>query len=259
MSKMKSYLFFIVIISSLFLFGFKCSAQIKAKSQKQFLITDYGAKADGKTVNTIAVQKAIDAAFNNKGGVVVFPKGQFLSGSIEMKSNVSLYLEEGSVLLGSTNPKDYHNMAFEGRPNSPKKDDNSQMALILASKANNIALKGKGTIDGQGLKLALNIDSLHHAGIAVDPKYNLKRNRPNETMRPKLFRFSQCNTVVIEGLKAGEASCWGLSFELCTNLTLDNLTIVNRSYWNNDGIDITDCKNVKLSIVISTLPMMVFV
>jgi len=247
MSKIRLKLFFLCLFESLFLFGFKCEAQQNSKPQKEFLITDYGSKADGKTVNTIAIQKAIDAAFKNKGGRVVFPKGRFLSGSIVLKSNVTLYFEEESVLLGSTNPKDYFNMAFDGRPDSPKKDDNSQMALILAHKANNIALKGKGTIDGQGLKLALNIDSLHHAGVAVDPKYSLRRNRPNETMRPKLFRFSQCNKVVVEELKAGEASCWGLSFELCSNLTLDNLKIVNRSYWNNDGIDITDCKNVKVT------------
>ena len=247
MLKINPKLCFTVLLASLFLFGFESQAQKTTKNPKEFLITDYGAKADGKTVNTIAIQTAIDAAFKNKGGQVIFPKGRFLSGSIVMKSNVSLYFEEEAVLLGSTNPKDYLNMAFEGRPVSPKTDDNSQMALILANKANNIAIKGKGTIDGQGLQLALTIDSLHHAGVAIDPKYSLRRNRPNETMRPKLFRFSQCDTVLIEGLKVGEASCWGLSFELCSNLTLDKLTIVNRSYWNNDGMDITDCKNVKVT------------
>ena len=246
MLKINPKLCFTVLLASLFLFGFESQAQKTTKNPKEFLITDYGAKADGKTVNTIAIQTAIDAAFKNKGGQVIFPKGRFLSGSIVMKSNVSLYFEEEAVMMGSTNPKDYLNMAFEGRPVSPKTDDNSQMALILANKANNIAIKGKGTIDGQGLQLALTIDSLHHAGVAIDPKYSLRRNRPNETMRPKLFRFSQCDTVLIEGLKVGEASCWGLSFELCSNLVLDKLTIVNRSYWNNDGIDITDCKNVKV-------------
>lgn len=226
-----------------FLLSAKNKEEVKS-SPKDFLVTQYGAVPDGKTLNTQAIQKAIDAAFKNKGGRVVFPKGNFLSGSIVLKSNVEIYLEENAVLLGSTNPKDYRNMTFSGRPVSPKADDNSQMALILAHKANKIAIKGKGAIDGQGLQLALNIDSLHHAGVAVDPKYNLRRNRPNETMRPKLFRFSQCDSVLIEGLKVGEASCWGLSFELCSNLTLDKLIIVNRSYWNNDGIDITDCKNV---------------
>ena len=243
---MKRIILCCISVLMFFLLSAKNKEEVKT-SAKKFLVTQYGAVPDGKTLNTQALQKAIDAAFKNKGGVVVFPKGKFLSGSIVMKSNVSLYFEEDAVLLGSTNPKDYVNMAFAGRPDSPKKDDNSQLALILAHKANNIAIKGKGTIDGQGLQLALNIDSLHHAGVAIDPKYSLRRNRPNETMRPKLFRFSQCDSVLIEGLKVGEASCWGLSFELCSNLTLNNLTIVNRSYWNNDGIDITDCKNVKVT------------
>lgn len=247
MIKVKSKLFCVNILVSLFLFAWNSPAQNKAKALNEFLITNYGAKADGKTLNTAAIQKAIDAAFKSKGGVVVFPKGQFLSGSIQLKTNVSLRLEEGAVLLGSTNPKDYYKMDFLGRPDSPKKDDNSQMALLLAHKATNIKLIGKGKIDGQGLQLALNIDSLHHAGIAVDPNYTIKRNRPNETMRPKLFRFSQCENVEIQGLEVGVASCWGLSFELCSNLIIDNLKVVNRSYWNNDGIDITDCKKVKVT------------
>ena len=233
------------IILLLFLVSFQHKPKTELKD-KQYLITKFGAIPDGKTLNTKAIQKAIDIAFKNNGGRVVFPKGNFLSGSIELKSNVEIYFEEGSILLGSTNPKDYYKINFEGRPNSPKKDDNSQMALILANKANNIKLSGKGIIDGQGLKLALAIDSLHHAGITIDPHYNTRRHRTNETMRPKLFRFSQCDNVAVKNLKVGEAACWGLSFELCSNLYIDGLTIKNRSYWNNDGIDITDCKNVKI-------------
>lgn len=243
---MKNIIVFSFPVLIIFLLAAKSIEQKVEKKQKDYLVTNYGAIPDGKTLNTKAIQKAIDVAFKNKGGRIVFPKGKFLSGSIELKSNVEVYLKEGAVILGSTDPKDYYKMNFEGRPTSPKKDDNSQMALILANKANNIKLSGKGTIDGQGLKLALAIDSLHHAGIAIDPNYNYRRHRPNETMRPKLFRFSQCNNVMVKDLKVGEGSCWGLSFELCSNLMIDGLTITNRSYWNNDGIDITDCKNVKI-------------
>ncbi len=220
----------------------------KISTKKEFDVVKFGALADGKTINTEAIQNAINAANKIKsGGTVIFPKGEFLTGSIEMKSNVDLYLLEGAVLLGSTNPNDYIAMDSKDRPKSPKNDDNSQLALILANKANNIQLYGKGTIDGQGLKLALNIDSLHHAGIKIDPNYSVGANRPNERVRPKLFRFSQCNQVKIQDLNIQSSACWGLSFELCKDLIIDKIKLTNRAYWNNDGMDITDCTNVKIT------------
>ena len=245
---MKSKIWFFLPLVALLIAMTQPLPELDKGKVKEFLVTDFGAVPDGKTLNTIAIQKAIDAAHKRKkGGKVVFPSGNYLSGSIQLKSNVHLYFEENAQLLGSTDPGDYQKMEFPGRPESPKKDDNSQMALILAHKAINIKLSGKGRIDGQGLPLALHIDSLHHAGVAIDPNYNTKRNRPNETMRPKLFRFSQCENIEITDLKVGEAACWGLSFELCTNLIIDTLTVTNRSYWNNDGMDITDSKNVRIT------------
>ncbi|MEO6136457.1 MAG: glycosyl hydrolase family 28 protein [Ginsengibacter sp.] len=216
-------------------------------SEKTFKITSYGAIPGGKIVNTKSIQAAIDAASEANGGRVVFPKGIFLSGSVEMKSNVDLYFESGSVLLGSSNPNDYKAMNTEGLPSTPKKDDLSQLALILARRVDNISLSGTGMIDGQGRELALNIDSLHHAGIKIDPNYSTKNMRPSETVRPKLFRFSECDGVKITQLKIKNGACWGLSFELCSNLIIDKIALINRAYWNNDGMDITDCKNVRIT------------
>lgn len=211
-------------------------------------IKDYGAKGNGNTLNTMAIQRAIDAAHKGKnGGKVIVPKGTYLTGSLELKSKVHLYLEEGAVLLGSTDPNDYKVLDTPGKPSSPKADDNSLLALLLAYKANNISVTGKGTIDGQGRALALNIDSLHHAKIQIDPKYNYRRMRPNETVRPKLFNFSSCNEVLVADLEIKNGACWGLTFELCDDLALNNLKIFNRAYWNNDGIDITDSKNVRIT------------
>lgn len=248
MFSIKSILLFSLGI--LFCASIKNKSPVKPQAQAEvvFNILEYGAVADGKTLNTEAIQAAIDAAHKSeKGGKVVFPKGRFLSGSIVMKSNVALYLEEDAVLLGSIDPEDYKAMDAEGRPDSPKKDDNSQLALVLAHKANNISLSGKGLIDGQGRGLALAIDSLHHAGVRIDPNYSYANMRPNETVRPKLFRFSQCNQVSITDLNIKNGACWGLSFELCKDLTLDNLKITNRAYWNNDGMDITDSQNVRIT------------
>lgn len=217
-------------------------------AKKEFNVTKYGAISDGKTLNTKAIQKAINTATKEKlGGIIVFPKGKFLTGSIEMRSNVDLYFAEDAVLLGSSNPNDYIAMDTKGRPHSPKNDDNSQLALILAHNANNIKLYGKGAIDGQGRELALNIDSLHHAGVKIDPNYSYKSMRSNETVRPKLFRFSQCSDVKIQNLNIKSSACWGLSFELCNDLLIDGIKLTNRAFWNNDGMDITDCKNVKIT------------
>ena len=247
MQRIKSKLFFsFCALAFLFLFSNESFGQ-HAPAKKTYNILDYGAVPDGKTINTKAIQSAIDAASKNKGGKVIFPKGKFLSGSIEMKSDVDIYLAEGAVLLGSTNPDDYKPMNTDGRPISPKKDDNSQLALLLAHKANNISLSGKGLIDGQGRELALNIDSLHHAGVRIDPNYSKKNMRPSETVRPKLFRFSECNQVKISDIKIKSAACWGLSFELCSYITINNISLTNRAYWNNDGMDITDCRNVRIT------------
>ncbi|WP_207924564.1 glycoside hydrolase family 28 protein [Pedobacter changchengzhani] len=217
-------------------------------AKKEFNIVKFGAIGDGETLNTVAIQKAIDAASKLKiGGTVVFPKGKFLTGSIELKSNVDLLITEESVLLGSTNPSDYKNVSSEGRPNSPKKDDNTHLGLIVAHNSTNIKLYGKGKIDGQGRALALTIDSLHHAGIKIDPNYSLQNMRPSETIRPKLFSFSLCNQVKIEELNISSSAGWGLSFELCNGLTINGIKLTNRAYWNNDGMDITDCTNVKIT------------
>ena len=243
----KSAVFYSLTFFSLFLISSNIAFGQKTSKKKVYNIVDYGAVADGKTLNTKAIQSAIDAANAAEGGTVIFPKGRFLTGSIEIKSDVNIYLEEGAVLLGSTNPNDYKAMDTEGRPVSPKSDDNSQLALVLAHNANNISLSGKGLINGQGRALALNIDSLYHLGILKDPNYDKGNMRPSETVRPKLFRFSECHGVKIFDLTIKNGACWGLSFELCSNLTITHIALTNRAYWNNDGMDITDCHNVRIT------------
>ncbi|MEP7253229.1 MAG: glycoside hydrolase family 28 protein [Ginsengibacter sp.] len=247
MQRIKSTIFFNLCALAFFFILSNDSFGQNPHAQKTYNIVDYGAKPDGKTINTVAIQAAIDAANIAKGGRVIFPKGKFLSGSIEMKSDVNMYLEEGAVLLGSTNPEDYKAMNTAGRPVSPKNDDNSQLALLLAHNANNISISGKGMIDGQGRRLALNIDSLYHEGFLKDSNHDNKNSRPSETVRPKLFRFSECSEVKIVDLTIKNAACWGLSFELCSNLVIDNIALTNRAYWNNDGMDITDCHNVRIT------------
>lgn len=196
-------------------------------------IKEIGAISDGKTLNTEIIQKAIDKVYEDGGGKVVFPEGTYLSGSIILKSNVSLHLEKNAVLLGSTSPFDY-------------KGINRWKALILSDGQNNISITGKGTVNGQGRKLALTVDSLHHAGKLIDERYNVRRKRPNELARPQIIEFVKCTNVNVIGVTIKNASSWVQSYEKCSNLTLDGITVESDAYWNNDGIDIIDCKNVRV-------------
>ena len=113
---------------------------------KTFKITDFGAVADGKTLNTEAINKAITTCSEQGGGTVLVPKGEFLTGAVHLKSNVNLHVEEGAILKFSTEPKDYLPLVqtrWEGN------DCYNYSPLIYANGQNNIAITGKGTIDGQ--------------------------------------------------------------------------------------------------------------
>ena len=202
--------------------------------------------ADGKTLCTVQLQQAIDRIAKKGGGTLVLTPGTYLSGSIFLKSNVTLKLENGAKLLGSPNP--YHYMKADvNASGNDTRHDNSCMALLMAENAQHIAIENEGVIDGNGLAVALNADSLHHTGEFIDANYNVRRQRPSEVMRPKLFFFSGCDDIRIEGGKYQSSANWGLSFDQCSNMILTGLEVLNRAYWNNDGIDITDCQHVNIS------------
>ena len=201
---------------------------------------------DGKTLNTPAIQAAIDKLSRKGGGKLTLLQGKYLTGAIQLKSGVELHLEAGAELLGSTDPKDYYQLRVGGEGDVVRKD-NSKYGLILAQGIKNIRLTGYGTINGQGRELALTIDSLCKAGTLKDENYSTRLRRPSEIMRPKLFFFSECDGVEITHLTLRESACWGLSFDQCRNMKLDNLTVLNRAYWNNDGIDLTDCADVEVA------------
>lgn len=203
-----------------------------------------GIVGDGQTLNTKAIQDAIDRISSSKmGGVLVFTEGRYLTGMLSLKSNVELRLEKDAVVLGSTNPYDYPRPEVDVKA---EMHDNAKFALLCASNADNIAITGEGLINAQGRDLALNIDSLHHTGECIDPLYNYRRLYPNETARPKLFFISHCNNVRIEGITAMNSACWGLSFEQSSNVCLTKVKVRNRAFWNNDGMDFTDCSHVRI-------------
>jgi hypothetical protein len=199
---------------------------------KEYIITDFGAVNDGMTLNSKAIQSAINKAHEDGGGKVIIPSGIFLSGTLALKSNVELSLEKGAILLGSIDINDYYRIE-------------SDNALIIARDQHDIKISGEGTINGRGQELALVIDSLHHSGAMVDPNYNYRRMRPGG--RPNLLKINNCKNVKISGIRALNATTWVFRLHKCDQLEIDRVHIESDAFWNNDGIDIEDCKNVRIT------------
>jgi len=208
------------------------SAQTKIYSIKR-----YGAIADGKTSNTVAIQKAIDEAAANGGGAVEVPAGRFVTGVLNLRSNVELHLNKGAFLLGSTVRADY--------------GAGKASALIVSDHQHNIAITGQGVIDGQGGELLKDIYLRLHAGTLADSEWR-KPNpwhqlRPTEDNRPKLIEFRNCDDIQVKNITIKHGLCWIENYKNCTNLVIDSIKVESNTYWNNDGIDIVDSKNVKLT------------
>lgn len=208
---------------------------------------DEGIIGDGVTLNTSKIQAAINRCHNNpEGGRLIFPKGIFRTGTIWIKSNVELHLLKGAVIKGSENPMDYDGFA---EVDQKMKDKNSNLnhpnlALIRGEQAENIAFTGKGLIDGNGRRLALQVDSIQHVTTDKSP-YN--HNRPSEFYRPQLFYLNECKNLKVISLNLRNSACWGMTLNKCENVQLEHIHFVNRAYWNNDGFDISDCKHVRVN------------
>ena len=200
-----------------------------------FLATDFGAVGDGTTLCTRSLQAAIDsanAAYNRSGEpqTVVLPAGRFVSGTLYLKSGVTLMLNEGATLLGSTNPFDY------------VKDPYCRWtAFVFAVKQHDIGISGKGTIDGRGWEVANQMVEYIHMGLVDDP---LKYDRPNETNRPENIHFRECENIIVKGITLRNPGSWNQQYDQCRNLLIEDQTVDSKSYWNNDGVDIVDCSDV---------------
>ncbi len=200
-------------------------------SGKDYNASMFGIRSNGTTLNTTSIQKAIDYIHENGGGRLVFYVGRYLTGTIYLKSDVTIQLEEGAILLGSVNPLDYE-MNF------------NWTAMIFALDQENIGITGKGVVDGQGFAVAYNLVDLIHKGVIKDP---LKYDRPRETIRPQNIYFRGCRNITIQGITLKDPGSWNQQYDQCRNLTIDRITVDSKSYWNNDGVDIVDCDSVVVS------------
>jgi len=192
-----------------------------------YSVLRFGAVSDGKTKNTAAIQKAIDTASSAGGGTVYFPAGRYLSGTLVLKSNVTLHLDNGAVLLGSTDLKDYprHIPAYRSYT-----DTYVNQSLLYAEKTQNIGIEGAGTIDGQGGDDAFK---------CVHPNYRFQE-------RPYLIRFVECANVRVTGITLRNSAMWVQHYLACDNVTLERLSVRSHCNNNNDAFDIDGCHDVRI-------------
>jgi polygalacturonase len=209
---------------------FLCLCPLNVLAGKDFNILSYGARPVAGYDNGRPIQAAIDAAFHSGGGRVVIPAGYFTSSPLVLKSGVELHLEDAAILLASANRQDY---------------SDTRMAFISAMGEREVAITGKGIIDGQGRVLVENLLQLLTDGKLQDEQWKIKR--PTEKNRPMIVSFRNCNDVKVTGVTIRDAAGWVQSYNDCNEVFIDSLNVISMAYWNNDGIDIVDSKNVKIT------------
>lgn len=184
-------------------------------------IRDYGAKPDGQTLCTQAVQEAIDECAAGGGGVVYLPPGKFLCGTIVIKSGVTLRLDDGATLLATRDLAQYPSKVPAYRSFTDTYTDKS---LIYAEKAERIAITGRGVIDGQG--------------ASFQGPYKV---------RPYTIRFIECRDVVVEGITIRNSPMWVQHYLACDDVRIAGVTVKSHVNHNNDGIDIDSCHRVLIT------------
>jgi len=203
------------------------SANGNSSGEKVYDIRDFGAKGDGTTLATGAVQAAIDAANRDNGGIVFVPAGDFLIGTIELKSNVTLRLAPAGRLLGSDDISHYH--AGKGLPG----DSDGNVVLVFAANAENVCIEGEGIIDGQGAKFL--------PGAKDDGEREPGRQRAH------LLIFYECTNLRLRDAFFRNSSYHCVRILHCSFVFIDGVRIHNRVIFNNDGFHLNSSEHVKIS------------
>lgn len=241
-----------------------------------FSIAAFGAVGDGMRLNTVSINSAIESAHKRGGGVVIVPKGLWLTGPVVLKSNINLHLEKGAMLLFSSDFNQYKLIEgnWEGLPQM------RNQSPISATGATNVAITGKGIIDGNGgvwrqvKKEKLTEGQwkklLASGGMLGEDKKtwfpsasNLKGNNeknpgvitPGKTdeyyqsvkdfLRPNMVVFTSCKNVLWEGVTFQNSAAWCLHPLMCDNLIVRDIIVKNPWFaQNGDGIDVESCNNV---------------
>ena len=204
------------------------------RGARVYNVRTYGAKGDGTTLDTVAVQEAIDNCMRDGGGTVLVPAGVFLIGSVELKSNVSLQIAAGGTLLGSGHGKDYH--ALDAIPLSGDATlEDGNWALLYGVNAKNITVEGPGAIDGQGAQF-------HSPVRGTPPPSGLGGNR-----RPYHMLFYRCENLRVLNLDLLDSAYHSIRVIQCRRVHMDGVYIHNRVNGNNDGFHFISAEYVAIS------------
>jgi len=197
-------------------------------------VRDYGAKGDGATLDTAAVQAAIDACHRDQGGTVLVPAGSFLIGAVELKSNVTLHIAAEGRLLGTTDGKQYH--AIDAIPlEGDHTLGDGNWALLYAVNARNVTVEGPGTIDGQGA-------AFRSPGRGVPSPAGLSSHQ-----RPYHLLCYRCENLTVRNLFLTAGAYHSVRIALCSFVHLDGIRIFNRVNHNNDGFHFISARYLHIS------------
>lgn len=253
---------------------FKMPSVVEPKfSNKTFSIKDYGAVSDGQTLNTAAFAKAIDACTNAGGGKVIVPVGLWLTGPIQLKSNVNLVVERGALIQFTSDRTQYPIIKMDGSSTPVV------ASPIYGSKLKNIAITGEGILDGAGdswrpVKKSkvtdgqwkqitktgvVNKDLWWPSKEAMEGEDYLKKLKKaskdevnpddylaaRDFLRPHMVYITASDNILLEGVTIRNSPKFVFYPSNCTNLTMRGVNIFNE-WWaqNGDGIDISACRNV---------------
>lgn len=201
-----------------------------------FDIMEFGAKADGLTLSTTAIQDALDACAAAGGGRVLCPPGIYLTGSLELKDNVELHVEAGATLLGSRDPNDYRKR-LPGVHWCAEETLNCDQHLIYADSRRNVALTGRGVIDGRC-----------EAFMIPHPTKPAKGLVANGWRPGQMIHFNDCQDVLIRDIHIRNSPSWTIWLLECRRVRVDGIRIHNiRESANTDGVGICCCREVTVS------------
>lgn len=212
-------------------------------AQNVYNIIDYGAVANKTIISTSAIQRAVDSCAANGGGTVYFPPGDYLSGTILLKDNITLFLEAGATLYASRDTSDYIR---------PLKHT-QKSALIYANNVQNISLRGKGKIHGQAVHV---YEELREIDSFITDITENARTAGVEMKRyyitpPNIFLLllTDSQNILIEDISLVESPFWTCHLLRCEQVTVRGVYIYSslEKGVNADGLDISSCKNVTVS------------